>query len=342
MDIRPVTPEDVPVIHNIASHWLLSNLKDPENTGFLISNYTEEDYLKWIGHADYFWVAEKNGEIQGFLLAYNQDKIQPSEVVNSCLRYTIMDKFTLIKQICSAPNTKGVSSALYCKLFSNMSADFALAAVVNEPLNTRSIGFHRHMGFKHLWDMTPPADFDGVVRARSIWFYSRRKNPDSGCADEPQTRIPTADKDELLTQLIEKEQSAAQLYMHEDNLNWTKLGMLVTFMTAFFTAFAILIERSEDMASAVIIPILIIAGLAINLMFLQKIKSGVIYMTHHKKNLQRFDEAVSNLCPSMPHFLNHETKQTSFTVKWLYWLPLISNGIWIFCSIWLVLVFFVL
>ncbi|RTE86949.1 MULTISPECIES: GNAT family N-acetyltransferase [Gammaproteobacteria] len=328
MDIRVATHEDVDHIHALAEQWLLSNQEAPERTGFLISNFSKETYHQYVDSAEYFWIAETDGTIDAFLLAYSRDSIKPEEVINSCLRFSVIEDFVLIKQICANRDSKvrGAAFKLYNKLFKEMRQDYALAAVVNEPLNTKSIEFHQRAGFKHLWDLTPPPDFDGEIRTRSIWCFSKK-------GSLPETRMARGKGSEALTQLVEKSQTAADLYMHEDNLNWTKLGMLVTFMTALLTAFAILIERDMESTDPWMVSILIIFGLVINLMFYNKIKSGLAYLDFHKANVRAFDQSQCNLDPHMPRILHHGAEKTSATAKLLQFVPILSLGLWSVCSI---------
>ncbi|MEA3588338.1 hypothetical protein J6I75_08240 [Pseudidiomarina sp. 1APP75-27a] len=325
ISIRPAQHDDVPALHALAESWLLKNLPRPEDTGFLISNFSQDKYHAYIDSAEYFWVAEEDGKLGGFLLAYTSDSIQPDEVVNSCLRYSVVEPFTLIKQICATGEVRGATRALYQKLFAEMSTDLALAAVVNEPLNTRSIEFHRKTGFHHLVDLQPPPDYDAVVRTRSIWYFSK-------ASQQPQMRMAQCDKHELVQHLIEKQQGITALYTHEDNLNWTKLGMLVTFMTAFMTAFAFLIERPQTPTNTWTAVMLIAFGYVINFLFYTKLKSGLTFFDRHKKTLRRFDEAINAIIPSLPHFLDTTTRNRSATVRVMVALPVFSLVLWTVCS----------
>lgn len=328
MEIRVATHEDVDTIHALAEQWLLSHQEAPEKTGFLISNFSKDAYHGYIDSAEYFWVAETDGEIDAFLLAYSSKSIKPEEIVNSCLRYSMTEDFILIKQICANRNSsvRGAAFKLYNKLFKEMNEDFALAAVVNEPLNTKSVEFHQRAGFGHLWDLTPPPDFDGETRIRSIWYYSKT-------GEAPETRMARGKGSEALTQLVEKSQAVTDLYMHEDNLNWTKLGMLVTFMTAILTAFAILIERDMESTDPWMVAILIIFGVVINGMFYSKIKSGLAYLDFHKANVRMFDQRQCNLDPHMPRILHDGAEKTSATAQLLKFIPLLSLGLWGVCSV---------
>jgi len=325
LTIRQATKDDTVALQALAERWLLKNLEHPEETGFLISNFSIDAYNAYVDTAEYFWVAEEDGVLGGFLLAYKSDSIKPDEVINSCLKYSVMSDFTLIKQICSSGEVRGAASALYQKLFAEMDTDLALAAVVNEPLNTKSISYHKKLGFGHLWDLQPPADYDGVTRTRSIWYYSKTKQ-------RPQTRMAQVGRSDIVQHLIEKAQATAAFYTHEDNLNWTKLGMLVTFMTAILTAFAFLLDRDVDRTSNWIVSVLIGFGFLVNILFYVKLKSGLRFLNHHKKNLQRFDEAICAMMPSIPSYLDHTTKKQSVTAKAMILMPAFSLGLWAVCA----------
>lgn len=333
--IRQAAASDVPGLHALAETWLLENQEFPEKTGFLVSNFSIDEYHQSLEKTDYFWVAEDNEGLCGFLLAYPSDAIESDEIINSCLKYSLTEEFLLIKQICVVQGKKGVASQLYSELIRKNEHGLLLAAVVNEPMNRKSVDFHRRKGFDHLLDMRPPEDADGVIRMRSIWYRNA-----SGQA--PRFRFARPDKENQLTYVIEKQQGALSLYTHEDNLNWSKLGLLVSFMTALVTAFAILLNKDPDLTGRLVVPIVVVGGILINVIFLKKLKSGLVYMGWHKKNLQRFDAIVSNLDPCVPEFFDDTTRQRSETVRWMHVLPWFSLIVWLLCSATLVAKYYLL
>lgn len=334
INVRQATKDDLTEVLTIANQWSLGELSDSEaENGFLVSAFVLEQYEDYLANAEYFYVAEAEGRIEAFLLAYESESIDPSEITNTLLRCNLVESFILIKQICvrkDSSNTKGCASSLYDYLHQQQPDKSNLAAVVLEPLNKRSIKFHERCGFYKLCDITPPADKDGQVRLRGIW-YRPPKNNKEHC---PTLRYQSAAESKVpLDTLNTRQEIASSLYTHEDNLNWTKLGLLVTFMFALTTAFNHLMGKSSEELGVVGIftgIMVIVIGHVIIELFKKKIDSGLNYMQQHKESVKKLDVLVQIQHPNCPSILNgnKEISGQSATAKGMKWIPLICRVGW--------------
>lgn len=335
INIRAVTKEDLEEVLLIANQWSLAGQSEDESEeeGFLVSAFTIEQYQDYLANAEYFYVAEVEGQIEAFLLAYESESIAPSELTNTLLRYNLKESFILIKQICirrDSINSKGCASSLYEYLNQIKPDKSNLAAVVLEPLNRRSIKFHERCGFYKLCTISPPADSDGKTRLRGIWYRPPLNAPEH----RPSTRYQTSNACTFpLEVLVSKQEIASNLYTHEDNLNWTKLGLLVTFMFALTTAFNHLMGKSSDslgVVGAITVIMVIIIGHVIIELFKRKIESGLDYMQQHKESVKQLDVLIQTKLEGCPSILNGNKKISgqSATAKGLKWIPIICRIGW--------------
>eukprot|EP00942_MAST-04A_sp_MAST-4A-sp1_P003208 g3208.t1 len=167
--IRVATLKDIPELQRVASSVRLSTLQKNKkanlaDTGFLVSDYTEETYADFITRVDNFLVLEIKGKIVAFCLAYSSEYIiDKKEELNAHIRDTICKKFILIKQICVSLKYKsqGYAQMLYSELFSRNKFDGDnerpfYTVIVAKPSNPRSLKFHNLMGFKKVKDYLPP------------------------------------------------------------------------------------------------------------------------------------------------------------------------------------------
>lgn len=331
--IRKVQREDLSQVSEIAQSLSLSRLTvaQAEKSGFLVSEFSLEIYEQYLQSKQYFFVAESNKKIVGFLLAYESTDIAPDETLNTLLKTNLQTSFVLIKQICVAKDQKGlgIASRLYQYLFETASTPRFAAAIVMEPFNEASISFHERKGFNKLCDIVPPADADGTVRSRGVWFRDLQKNT------LPVQRWIPVDSTHDQSLLMEKQHAAIQLYNHEDNLNWTKFGMLITFMMALIAAADYLLKQQASITYQVLVFIVVIMGYAINFMFYQKIKSGLKFMNHHKRSVSELDQELIGLNPRLRKLIKNGDQQIrgkSITSRWMDWAPKISMGLWTLCS----------
>ncbi|TVP53482.1 MAG: hypothetical protein EA349_13585, partial [Halomonadaceae bacterium] len=86
--IRPAVLADIPRIHAIADQYLLSSLT-PEQVarhGFLVSNFTHDQYRQKVAEADGFLVLTRGGNIEAFMLAYSDSLITSGDAVSYSLK----------------------------------------------------------------------------------------------------------------------------------------------------------------------------------------------------------------------------------------------------------------
>ncbi|WP_030683797.1 GNAT family N-acetyltransferase [Streptomyces cellulosae] len=258
----------------LAGDWRLDT-SDPERAGrdgFLVSDYTIEDYRAQLGTAEHFWVAVKGSEVVGYLLAYSDERIGPDEWLNHRIKSTL-GAFLVIKQICVARSAgrSGVASQLYHHVLERWSGSPVIAAVVSEPYNEASVGFHRKLGFDELTRLTPP---DG--RERMVWV----------------SRKP---RQELLQAQY---MVAVDLYKHEDNTNWQKLNnfFYITAGLAAALGFTLGVEKDEsamqDLARSLALIICVI-GFGCAIAFSQMLRFGRRYLSARKDAASALEEVLA-------------------------------------------------
>lgn len=134
--------------------------------------------------------------------------------------------------------------------------------------------------------------------------------------------------------ILDNLSNAIDLYLHEDNLNWTKLAMLVSFTFAFMTAFFVLFEQPYSIVNSALSIFLISFGIFITYMFDVKIKSGQHYMSSHKKKVQKIERILQYFKPNHVMLINIQDSKisnTSVTLQFMKLLPQISYAVWIVC-----------
>ncbi len=168
IQIQRATAQHIPAIVDLAEKWTLSQLplETAQEKGFLVSNFTQEKYLRFLSYVDHFYVLYYQGELAAFLLAYSSRFIQPDEWLNLQIRQRHPNPFVLIKQIAVHPEHqgKGLASKMYTYLFQQTSGLPLFTAIVVDPPNKRSIAFHERLGFRKVFEAVPP---DGL--RRGVW-----------------------------------------------------------------------------------------------------------------------------------------------------------------------------
>lgn len=333
--IRKSKYEDIDEILRISQLNTITNLKDT-SSGFLVSGYTKEKYIEYLDSTECFYVAVIEEKIVGVLLGFNKESIQTSDIVNSLIKYSLTTEFVLIKQIFVDPefHNKGVANELYNSFIETLPQETSLACViVDTPFNFASVNFHTKMGFEKILQITPEADFDGTVRERSVWFRKSKKVKNLNT--QSLLRVTSIDTSETKNVLLANLQNTTGLYTHEDNLNWTKLGMLVTFVFALCAGFSHYYEQ-KDFTSFVLASLIIILGFSISYLFDQKIKSGLMYMNNHKENLKKIESKLKHYCPNYERTIavkNKKISEQSTTSNIMHAVPTISYFIWGFLSV---------
>lgn len=338
INISPVSKQDIPAIALLQSDLLLKNNENAEK-GFLVSGYTEEEYYKFLDSYEFFYKATIDGKIAGCLMAFNSESILPEDETNQMLKQCAKEEFVLIKQVFVSRNhgRKGIADLLYNHLSKQIKSERALIAViVSEPLNIPSIKFHEKMGFQEYMWFYPKKDKDGKVRKRSAWICL----PKNGSLLLDHVRFTNIEMDEDIGEImLARSTQMSNLYTHEDNLNWTKLGMQITLLLAFVAAFAFFYEKSlTKSAFPVLLPLALWGGI-INYVFYVKVRSGIKFLTVHKNNLIDLDKKIKFYFPIVNSLFPEGTKtsEKSKSVKLLPNVSLFGIFIWAFISFLLIL-----
>jgi len=174
VQVRKAKPEDAKAISELAKAVKL-NLGNPrKDRGFLVYILDEEEYRERILGAKYFYVAEREGKILGFLVCYDdvslKKLIDEGEFADEKKFMKFLSKqkipFILGDQIAVDPDntSKGVGKSLVDKLFEEMLeesiTDF-YGAILHKPIkNTASINFWEMLGCKLLLEVT---NVDGLT-----------------------------------------------------------------------------------------------------------------------------------------------------------------------------------
>lgn len=160
--IRKATFSDSQKIYELSVQNILFDYDEDRNEGFLVSSYSKEQYEELISNVDFFYVAEKNGAVIAFILAFFDNTIL-DDVLNNLIEKYVGRKFVLIKQICVDKLfvKQGIGNKLYKFLLDYTDHTPILAAIVLKPENTVSINFHEKLGFRQLFEFIP---IDGMLR----------------------------------------------------------------------------------------------------------------------------------------------------------------------------------
>ena len=168
--IIPARKEKIGQIVSVANSYQINKLtaKEIKNSGFLVSEYTDKDYLSYLKYAEHFYLCMNKNELAGFILAYTHKNIKKTEWLNNKIKDKESNAFVLIKQICVAKEYqgKGIAQKLYKHLFKQMELSVCYAVIVTEPLNIRSIKFHEKLAFEKQFEALPP---DGLKRG--VWKF---------------------------------------------------------------------------------------------------------------------------------------------------------------------------
>ncbi|MFV8835483.1 GNAT family N-acetyltransferase [Aquisalimonas sp.] len=170
--IRPALPDDAPRLAELQAAYLLGDGgqgKADSPAGFLVSGYDADSYRHFADVADHFYVGEEDGRVIAFVLAMSSERIPeatPSHQVNHWLLEQHPQPFTLISQICVAPEAAsgGWGRELYNVVRQLAAGRPQFAAIVLDPPNGPSVRFHERVGFHKAFETV---GHDG--RPRGIW-----------------------------------------------------------------------------------------------------------------------------------------------------------------------------
>ncbi|MBI4724613.1 MAG: GNAT family N-acetyltransferase [Rhodomicrobium sp.] len=302
------TSFDLEEILNIASKSSLNN-EQPAGTGFLISQYTLDDYNEFLLDQENEKENDKNkktiwlmaaktrdGMCVGFLLAYlgvyatgkrRNGKPRVADGDTSLIVFDMLGKhvpFVIIKQLCIEPEyrRKGIGKAFYNFFYTEICPDrlsHSFAAIVAAPRNNASEAFHKAMGFTRTLQSCSKQSRDEATYSNFIWH--KPVNP----------YIVTSNilehKDRNVDVIRDSHNKAQELYLHEDNLNWKKKSFRSLLLFAQIAAeWSIILRWISDVQFSwfYLVSILIAGGVGFAAVWLcvEMINSGRMFMANHK------------------------------------------------------------
>ena len=233
IEISKVSVADASQIVELQNELLLNDRRDYKD-GFLVSGFREEQYRDFAVRYEYFYKIVVHGELAGVLLAYESKHIEMDEKSNMLLKYALNKEFVLIKQVFVSPDfqRKGIASFLYDYLQDIIGGKKPLVAVVVlDPFNSGSSYFHQEKGFHEFLNFVPDADPDGVVRKRAAWIKPSAEAKGNIMFDLRLNNTIDG-TDDLGDVMVSRMENLVLLYIHEDNLNWTKFSLQTTILFA--------------------------------------------------------------------------------------------------------------
>ena len=313
---------------------------DPDFERLIRHEEHEEQYRDFAVRYEYFYKIVVHGELAGVLLAYESKHIEMDEKSNMLLKYALNKEFVLIKQVFVSPDfqRKGIASFLYDYLQDVIGGKKPLVAVVVlDPFNSGSSYFHQEKGFHEFLNFVPDADPDGVVRKRAAWIKPSAEAKGNIMFDLRLNNTIDG-TDDLGDVMVSRMENLVQLYIHEDNLNWTKFSLQTTILFALFATFAYFYEK-EILSDT--FPVLVTVGIwgaIINILFILKIRSGIRYMNTYKGKIQDFDLLVSFHYPKLKKIFNRDEfiARKSITCRLLYFTSVVGLISWVVVSVLLV------
>ena len=233
--------------------------------------------------------------------------------------------FLVIKQVGVHPDFHGMGLArrLYQRLFSTRQADYAFAGIVERPVaNVGSKEFHAKLGFTPVLQASPSNDNYGDAIVNTIWVRQLR----------PPVHLPPARESLAPEAWLENLEHVRELYTHEDELNWTKVSLLITILFALLTAAWIMLAEPVTPLLLAGKVILIGLGFVALLAVREKIRSGSKFMATHKTAARLTEAALSMRFVGFVAPLWH-VPLTSSTSRWLKRLPGIALFVWALASL---------
>ena len=116
--------------------------------------------------------------------------------------------------------------------------------------------------------------------------------------------------------------------MHEDKLNWNKLGTLLTVNIFLCAGYAYFWNNPPIRGGAYHVWGLFVLILLINWSFKISIESGIKYMLQRKEQVIYIEEKLTDLDQNIQPIVRRLPGKSA-TIKWLERLPIISLFVWI-------------
>ena len=307
MGVREAKKEDSDAIHKIAKQNSLSEkehsysrkeINEFKKDGFLVSDYSLNDYEKFIEQRSIHVFVDGDGIVKAFILIFKKDQLDKDEPVYRLLiQRSGKDDFIVIKQICVERESmkKQYAAKLYIHLMSNYNNYDFYTAIVTEPkcFNMRSVKFHEDFGFVRYFNFKPddlgdpddPDDKDGKERTL---FYFRSLN---NCSAEL---------------LAEQYKTAVDLYIHEDNLVWQKINFFLIISSALFALDGWLPKALTNPITSILLSTF---GIIVSVLFYMAISNGLEYMLARKNAVMEIEMKLISLggtCIVSPGYMSRQ------------------------------------
>jgi predicted GNAT superfamily acetyltransferase len=309
--IRKARVQDAKRIYEIAKSNSLTQLTKKETvlSGFLVSEFDLDTYIKYIENLEQFYVLEKNGDVKAFILAFKDDELDNDLIVNKRIRDYAKNSYCVIKQVCVDKDChrKGYATKLYDYYINSVEGDIYLS-IVFEPYNSVSVQFHTKMGFQERFTVIAE---DNIKRGIFLWVNHNNGN--------------YYDKEIIMKQY----DRAVDLYMHEDSLNWSKLNHFF-YSTGGLLLVLSFLTTQVGIQFSLYLAIVSIVGIALSLLFYIALNSGVSYMQERKKSVVALEKILINMS-GMNVVTANPTKiylKRAPATKVMKMIPLCSLGIW--------------
>jgi len=232
---------------------------------FLVSDFNEVDYKKFIRKQKHFFVYTRGKEILGFIFLYEKKDVEVNELKNLEVNKKILedseDDFLIIKQICVKKDYHGlgIGKLLYSYIFKYTNKDL-YTVIVGKPINKVSEQLHISL------------DFTLIANVNEVDGYKRH--------------IYKLSKENVLKKYdldlaLEQYKQAADVYKHEDTLNWSKLSSLL-YITSGLVGFIGLLWSINNTPLNEFNIIISFIGLTASVAYFFTIKSGLYYLSHRK------------------------------------------------------------
>jgi len=167
LKIRKANIADAPKIQKLA-HSLKIDVKNPQENGFLVYTTDDEGYKKRIQSTPYFYVAERDGELIGYLYCFDdktlkeleEKKILTGEDITFPYLFSQKKPFILADQmgVMRKYSYQGIGKALFEKFFADIIGKNNLrlyAEILHKPVrNQASINFCQSIGFNEIEELT--------------------------------------------------------------------------------------------------------------------------------------------------------------------------------------------
>jgi len=347
--IERATKKDIDQIMRIAEESRLGEMQNNE-LGFLVSAYDRNVYADFISEsqkhrsgARHVWLLVAKdivGDCVGFLLAYDSDFIKSKRTSGAGVFGSMDSSFTIsnmlgslvpfvvIKQVAvtQSQRRQGVGRRLYENFFDAECPEGignAFAAIVVDPENAVSEGFHASLGFLSTLQSSSRQIGNSRIFTNQVWHRPTKPNI---------SKFRVNDKNQISADNLNANlENAYTLYMHEDDLNWKKMSFMVILLFAQIAAYWAIAESAfnnkESIESSLlfyadcsaVVVLAAVGFLSIN-MLIKMIDSGRVFMATHKGNAKIMEAQLRMRNPNYIPII-WGVPAVSNTVRFLKYLP---------------------